>query len=405
MNLKKTKLGELISITRGKGLKGAFFAEEGDYKRITLGNFDLVYGGFKEDRAKSNIYYSEPVADKFILKKGDIITPLTEQADGLIGSTALIPESNKYILSQDIAKIECDETKLDKDYCYYLLSTNLVRSQLIAGANKTSISHTSPAAINDCIVWIPELEDQKQIGTLLANIDQKISLNRQINDNLEAMARQLYEYWFVQFEFPDENGRPYKSSGGKMVWNDEIKQELPERWEVSALGNIMDINMGQSPKGASYNAIGEGLPFYQGCNEFGNIYPTIKKYTTDPVKTAKQHDILMSVRAPVGAINIANMDCCIGRGLCAVNNNYYTHLYFMIKDIACILSKKYNSGTTFGSICKADLEMIKVGYPHNKVLYNFHNICIPIFDILQTNTQEIDSLIEVRTSLVKILFS
>ena len=219
------------------------------------------------------------------------------------------------------------------------------------------------------------------------------------------MARQLYEYWFVQFEFPDENGRPYKSSGGKMVWNDEIKQELPERWEVSALGNIMDINMGQSPKGASYNAIGEGLPFYQGCNEFGNIYPTIKKYTTDPVKTAKQHDILMSVRAPVGAINIANMDCCIGRGLCVVNNNYYTHLYFMIKDIACILSKKYNSGTTFGSICKADLEMIKVGYPHNKVLYNFHNICIPIFDILQTNTQEIDSLIEVRTSLVKILFS
>lgn len=219
------------------------------------------------------------------------------------------------------------------------------------------------------------------------------------------MARQLYEYWFVQFEFPDENGRPYKSSGGKMVWNDEIKQELPERWEVSALGNILDINMGQSPKGASYNAIGEGLPFYQGCNEFGNIYPTIKKYTTDPVKTAKQHDILMSVRAPVGAINIANMDCCIGRGLCAVNNNYYTHLYFMIKDIACILSKKYNSGTTFGSICKADLEMIKVGYPHHKVLYNFHNICIPIFDILQTNTQEIDSLIEVRTSLLKILFS
>ena len=405
MNLKKTKLGELISITRGKGLKGAFFAVEGDYKRITLGNFDLVYGGFKEDSSKSNIYYSEPVSDKFILKKGDIITPLTEQADGLIGSTAIIPESNKYILSQDIAKIDCDESKIDKDYCYYLLSTNLVRSQLIAGANKTSISHTSTAAINDCIVWIPELEEQKKIGTLLANIDQKISLNRQINDNLEAMARQLYEYWFVQFDFPDENGRPYKSSGGKMVWNDEIKQELPERWEVSALGNIMDINMGQSPKGASYNAIGEGLPFYQGCNEFGNIYPTIKKYTTDPVKTAKQHDILMSVRAPVGAINIANMDCCIGRGLCAVNNNYYTHLYFMIKDIACILSKKYNSGTTFGSICKADLEMIKVGYPHHKVLYNFHNICIPIFDILQTNTQEIDSLIEVRTSLLKILFS
>ncbi len=187
MNLKKTKLGELISITRGKGLKGAFFAEEGDYKRITLGNFDLVYGGFKEDASKKNIYYTEPVEDKYILKQGDIITPLTDLANGLIGSTAIIPESDKYIMSQDVAKIECNPAKLDKSFCYYMLSQPIVKSQLLAGSNRTNVRHTSPDDINNCIVWIPELEDQKQIGTLLANIDQKISLNRQINDNLEAI--------------------------------------------------------------------------------------------------------------------------------------------------------------------------------------------------------------------------
>ena len=158
----------------------------------------------------------------------------------MLGSTAWIPESGKYIQSQDIAKITCNEELLDKKFAYYLISSNMVKQQLSAAAQQTKIRHTSPDKIKDCTVWLPPLVGQKQIGQLLFDIDRKIEINRAINHNLEAIAKQLYDYWFVQFDFPDENGKPYKSSGGKMVWNEKLKMEIPEGWCVDAIGNILD---------------------------------------------------------------------------------------------------------------------------------------------------------------------
>jgi type I restriction enzyme S subunit len=131
-----------------------------------------------------------------------------------------------------------------------------------------------------------------------------------INDNLEAMARQLYDYWFVQFDFPNEKGKPYKSNGGKMVWNEKLKRNIPNNWNNGILSNIANITMGQSPDGSSYNENGNGTIFYQGSTDFGIRFPSIRKYTTAPSRFAKKGDILMSVRAPVGAMNIANNDCC-----------------------------------------------------------------------------------------------
>ena len=120
------------------------------------------------------------------MEEGDIITPLTEQAVGLLGSTALIPESGKYIQSQDVAKITCNEKLLDKKFAFYLISSSLVKQQLSAAAQQTKIRHTSPDKIKDCVVWIPEMSEQRLIGTLLSTIDQKISLNRQVNHYLAA---------------------------------------------------------------------------------------------------------------------------------------------------------------------------------------------------------------------------
>ena len=144
------------------------------------------------------------------MEEGDIITPLTEQTIGLLGSTAIIPESGKYIQSQDVAKIVCKENLLDKDFAFYLISSPIVKQQLSVAAQQTKIRHTSPDKIKDCTVWIPELVKQKRIGKLLRTLDRKIELNRQINQNLEAMAKLLYDYWFVQFDFPNEEGKLYK---------------------------------------------------------------------------------------------------------------------------------------------------------------------------------------------------
>lgn len=244
MELKKYKIGDLVQVTRGASLGGEFYATQGNYVRLTCGNFDYRNNCFKENQSKDNIYYTGGFKEEFLLEKGDIITPLTEQAIGLLGSTARIPESGKYIQSQDIAKIDCNESLLDKDFAFYLISSACVKQQLSAAAQQTKIRHTSPDKIKECTVWIPSLDIQKRIGRILTDIDNKIAINRQINDNLEAMAKQLYDYWFVQFDFPNEEGKPYKSSGGAMVWNEKLKREIPQGWTAANIFDELSVQYG-----------------------------------------------------------------------------------------------------------------------------------------------------------------
>lgn len=184
--LQEYKLGEILDVTRGTTLSGEYYANEGELVRLTLGHFDYSNGGFKQNTSKDNLYFTGPVRNEFILNKGDIITPLTEQTFGLIGSTAYIPESGKYIQSQDVGLVKCKEDKLLPRFCYYLLPTAMVKNQLSAGAQQTSIRHTSPDKIKACKVFIPDTDVQRRIANLLSAIDHKIAVNRAINQNLAA---------------------------------------------------------------------------------------------------------------------------------------------------------------------------------------------------------------------------
>lgn len=193
MMLTKHKLGDLLEVTRGASLSGEYFATQGDYMRLTCGNFDYQNNCFKSNTSKDNLYYIGNFNQEYLMEKDDIITPLTEQAVGLLGSTAWVPESGKYVQSQDVAKITPNEKLLDKKFCYYLISSKVVKQQLSAAAQQTKIRHTSPDKIKDCTVWIPSLEEQAQIGQFLYDIDSKIALNRQINDNLPWLDRSSKE--------------------------------------------------------------------------------------------------------------------------------------------------------------------------------------------------------------------
>ena len=221
------------------------------------------------------------------------------------------------------------------------------------------------------------------------------------------MARQLYDYWFVQFDFPDENGRPYKSSGGKMVWNEKLKREIPEGWYDTKLSKIANITMGQSPDGSSYNEQGNGILFYQGSTDFGMRFPSIRLFTTSPTRFAKEGDILMSVRAPVGATNIANADCCIGRGLAAMNSKLgsITHLYHIIQDLKTAFDLRNDAGTTFGSITKDDLYNLVVLKPTKSILELYENICNPIFKQQMLVGRNIVHLIKQRDELLPLLMN
>jgi type I restriction enzyme, S subunit len=225
------------------------------------------------------------------------------------------------------------------------------------------------------LLAIPPITKQKEIINEYKTVDKRIKLNEIIIQKLEETAQTIYKHWFEDFEFPDENGNPYKSSGGMMHWDEELGKNIPVNWESGHLIDIAKILMGQSPNGDSYNNTGIGEILYQGRTEFGFRFPTARIYTTEPKRKAKEGDILMSVRAPVGDLNIANTDCCIGRGVASLRSrlNCNSHLFYLMKRIKSQFDISNDEGTIFGSITKDGLHNIKIIKPKNEVILHFQD--------------------------------
>ena len=140
--------------------------------------------------------------------------------------------------NQGFKNLVIDKSICDVDFFYYYLKYHIAEVQALGSG--TTFKEVSKSSLQSFVVSLPSLDEQKQIANILSTLDEKIALNRQINDNLEAMAKQLYDYWFVQFDFPDENGKPYKSSGGAMVWSEKLKREIPQGWSTLPILAILD---------------------------------------------------------------------------------------------------------------------------------------------------------------------
>lgn len=254
---------------------------------------------------------------------------------------------------------------------------------------------------------IPEPQTQQSIAAVLSALDKKIALNKQINARLEEMAKTLYDYWFVQFDFPDANGKPYKSSGGEMVFDETLKREIPKGWEVKSLNQVADIVMGQSPDGASYNLEQEGTIFFQGSTDFDWRFPNVRQYTTSPTRFAQKGDILLSVRAPVGDLNISPFECCIGRGLAALrsksgNNSF---LFYVMKYFKTVFERRNTEGTTFGSITKDDLHSLKLVVPADNVLEKYNEIASKYDEMIFIRSQQNHQLTQLRDFLLPMLMN
>jgi len=308
--------------------------------------------------------------------------------------------------SPDVLVFKCKEG-FDPKYIYYSLFRDDFFHHMMKGSKGTKMPRGDKNQI--LRFHIPEFKStyQKKIAAVLSSLDSKIELNNRINAELVTMAKTLYDYWFVQFDFPDANGKPYNTSGGKMVWNEKLKREIPEGWSNGELEDIANITMGQSPPGESYNAGGEGTVFYQGCTDFGNRFPTVRQYTTQPSRLAQEGDILLSVRAPVGTLNIAKENCCIGRGLAALNskNNCIAYLFGVMVNLKQIFDRRNVDGTTFGSITKDDLFSLKVVRPDIEVLKRYHNVVNPAFEKQNKIELENQKLAELRDWLLPMLMN
>ncbi|WP_304479742.1 restriction endonuclease subunit S [uncultured Duncaniella sp.] len=391
MKLTRYKLSELIDVRRGASLAGEYYATEGELMRLTLGHFDYQGGGFKDNTSKNDLYFTGPVKPEFILSEGDIITPLTEQTPGLLGSTAMITESGKYIQSQDVALITPDESKFDRNFCYYLLPSKIVKQQLAAGAQQTKIRHTTPDRIKDLTVFIPDLASQKAIGQLLRDIDRKIALNREINRNLEAMARQLYDYWFVQFDFPDENGKPYKSSGSKMVWNEKLKREIPEGWNAALMKDFLVIGNGKDHKDL----------------ETG-IYPVygsggLMRYVNDFLFSGES--VLLPRKGSLSNFMYVN------ESFWTVDTMFYTkeklkgaakYIYYSMRYVDIT---RYDSGTGVPSMTSISYYAMPFVKPTNDIIKLFDEILSPWIAQIKHNEVQIKNLTKQRGELLPLLMN
>ncbi len=410
-------LGDLIDIRHGYTFKGEYFRDEppGDIL-LTPGNF-AIGGGFKAGKFK---YYDGPVPDEFVLREGDLIvtmTDLSKEADTL-GYPALVPpikENRRYLHNQRLGKVVVrDFNAVDLRYLHYLMCSREYRHEVIASATGTTVKHTSPERIKRFNFMLPPLFEQRAIAHILSTLEDKIQLNRQMNETLESMARALFKSWFVDFD-PVRA----KAEGRDPGLSDSIAELFPSRFEPSDLGEIprgwrvgivneeFNLTMGQSPPGETYNETGNGLPFYQGRADFGFRFPKRRVYCSAPTRFAEKGDTLISVRAPVGDVNMAAEKYCVGRGIAAARHksNSSSYTYYFMKSLDEVFARFEAEGTVFGSISKKDFHNIQCIIPDPAVLTSFEGLVFPLDEQIESNTRQTDTLAALRDTLLPKLIS
>ena len=301
---------------------------------------------------------------KKTFQQGDILYSEIRPANKRYAYVNFAPKD--YIASTKLMVIR-HNNKITPQYLFYILTNDVIirELQMIAESRSGTFPQVTFSELANFSISLPPISQQKEIVAVLKSFDSKIELNRRINDNLEQQAQALFKSWFVDFD-PFKNGQFVDSELGK----------IPGGWKVGYLSEIADIIMGQSPNGSTYNENGEGIIFYQGRAEFGTRFPSIRLFTTNPTRIAPANSILISVRAPVGDINITHKECCIGRGLASAvsRTNKSAFLLYTLFSLKSDLDKFNAEGTVFGSINRKALETLQILIPTNDLISKFEAI-------------------------------
>ena len=389
-------LGNLVDVKHGYAFLGEHFGSAGSHIVLTPGNF-FDEGGFKKkgDREK---WYTGPIPKDYVLKEGDLIVAMTEQAEGLLGSSAIVPHGGLYLHNQRLGLVRLlDESKTDRRFVYYLFNSKPVRQQIRASASGVKIRHTAPSRIADVRVSVPALRQQQRIASILSAYDELIENNQRRIQILETMARALYREWFVEFRFPSHERFPRVASP---------LGDIPQGWEVKKLKDVCHLTMGQSPKSEFYNQIGEGQPFHQGVTDFGDRFPADRLFCTVEGRVAEAGDILFSVRAPVGRMNIADKRIVLGRGLSATRHNE-GHQAFLWEQLRNRFSKDdmMGNGAIFAAVTKGDMQGIELLCPPSALVGAAAKHFEPINSQIGALTKEIQNLRRTRDLLLPRLLS
>ena len=264
-------------------------------------------------------------------------------------------------------------------------------------------------------VQLPPLAEQKAIAAVLGALDDKIELNRRMNAKLEAMARALFQCWFVDFDpvrakLDGRQPTGLDSTTAALfpaTFQDSALGHIPLGWKAGTVNDAFNFTMGQSPPGDTYNDEGNGLPFYQGRTDFGFRFPTRRIFCSAPARNAKAGDTLVSVRAPVGDINMANEECCIGRGVAAVRHKTgaTSFTYHAMANLEPDFAKFEAEGTVFGSINKQNFENLRFVIPPPEIVTAYERQAAPLDEQIYNLEHQSRTLATLRDTLLPKLLS
>ena len=404
----KYKLGDIATVE----ISGVDKKMKDGEKKIRLCNFVDVYYNWAITTARHDSFMFATANTKeisrFQLKKGQVaLTKDSETRDDIGISTYIADDFDDVILGYHCALIAPNRDVLDGSYLNALLHTEYAKKYFAFNASGSGQRYAlSVETLNSFPVPRIPLREQQRIGEIFSALDKKIELNRRINQNLEAMAKQLYDYWFVQFDFPDENGRPYKSSGGKMVWNNKLKRKIPEGWKVSMLANEVDLQYGFPFSTELFTEQETTVPVVRIRDILNN---TISTYTTEEVEEKyllKKQDLLVG------------MDGNFHMNYWTDNKSYLNQRSVRLRasknSNVSIVQVKYDiqpyikakearaKGSTVGHLSDKDMKELYVLVCTNKKAKEKFN---SILSMIITNRNEIELLTKQRDELLPLLMN
>jgi len=331
---------------------------------------------------------SAPSRAKRKVKAGDVIISTVRPR---LRHFAFIKEVNpNTIVSTGFAVVRA--TNINSKFLYYCLITDNVTEYLsqIAEEHASTYPAFTPDVLMNLKIPYPSPDEQKRIATVLSWFDELIENKRRQNEILEKVAMAIFKSWFIDFEpFQDE----------EFVYSEELDREIPKGWEVGKLVEMGEIIMGQSPPSKAYNLEGDGYPFVQGMGQFGLYVPNTDTYSKIITKLSKPYDVLITVRAPIGELNIADRCYVLGRGVSAIRSEFWPFVYLYLKVFNELL-KSYERGTTFEAITKSELENFPILIPPKPILEKFHSLVEPLFRKILINEKEVLYLKKTRNLLL-----
>lgn len=343
------------------------------------------------------------------LRPGDVVIVRT----GDPGRTAVIPEWLKESNCADLVIVR-PSNAINSHYLAYFVNA-LARHQVSAHTVGAVQQHFNVGSAKQLVLPLPKRNEQDAIVAILRALDSKIEINHRTNHTLETIAQAIFKSWFVDFDPVTAKAagrKPYgMNEATAALFPDSFEESelgmIPKGWSVSTVGIEYNLTMGQSPPGSTYNEAGEGLPFYQGRTDFMVRFPSRRVYCTAPTRFAEAGDTLVSVRAPVGDVNMASEKCAVGRGVAAIRHKGggESYTYYAMRSLRQEFDVFEGEGTLFGAVGRTDFEGINVVTPPSILIKKYEEKFSPLDQRIRNNEEESQTLISLRDALLPKLLS